>query len=125
MWLLAPGIRPNRVRRPPHPHGARPVVTVTALMGVWRGDGRPHNNRTLRPFTRGKVKAPGRRHPRPAPRRMCYTASQVGGRFFGGALMTDDEDEDERELERMWRRAVKKGAELQKEGNVPLGAWQA
>ena len=39
--------------------------------------------------------------------------------------MMDDEDEDERELERMWRRAVKKGAALRKEGNVPLGAWRA
>ncbi len=38
--------------------------------------------------------------------------------------MTAD-DEDERELERIWQRAVKRGAELRKEGNVSVGAWRA
>ncbi len=38
--------------------------------------------------------------------------------------MTAD-DEDEREFERMWRRAQKRGAELREEGNVTVGAWRA
>ena len=38
--------------------------------------------------------------------------------------MSDDEEE-ERELERMYQRAAKRGAELRKQGNVSLGAWQA
>ncbi len=85
--------RPNRDRRPHPCTGARPVVTVPALRAPWetRAGGRPHRDR--RPplfnrargrsetvtglvgvscarcpvmegqFTRGKVKAPGRRHP--------------------------------------------------------------
>ena len=40
-------------------------------------------------------------------------------------LDDEDEDEDEREIERIYQRAVKRGAELRKEGNVPLGAWRA
>jgi len=35
------------------------------------------------------------------------------------------DDDEEREIERMYQRAAKRGAELRKQGNVALGAWQA